>query len=308
MRRSERAPGFGLGYPLFWGDPTYVQACLNPYRLRRPSCLLNVTTQALDSLAHPVVWWSQWEPPVGHTSGPAQSYVRPRAHPHRYGTLHRQGIDARLVDTMVLSLKADYLPAPQQANHLYLLLDPSAARAEVFAERLVLHSVPAYAYPKAKPSAAKNIDFGRLFGDERALPLGQDYDTTDELKTLGDGGQVAKEGQRLMEHGLVRISSPAFSVGRIGTEHVIVGEEVFVAEFLGGLNVVSDGFRVGTYLSLRESHTYLHTQPPSSNSSRIHTNEQFTQHESPRCARPLASLSSPLDVHAANTSICYRVI
>jgi hypothetical protein len=28
------------------------------------------------------------------------------------------------------------------------------------------------------------------------------------------------------------------------------------------LSVVSDGFRVGTYLSLRESHTYLHTQPP----------------------------------------------
>src|SRR5215207_8379261 len=218
--------------------------------------------QALDSLAHPLVWRSQWEPAIGHASSSAQPYIRPRPHPHRYGTLHRQGIDARLVDAMILALKADYLPGPQQAHHLYLLPDPSTARAEVFAERLVLHSVPAYAHPKTKPSIAKNIDFGRLFGDERALPLGQDYDTTDELKTLGDGGQVAKEGQRLMEHGLVGISSPAFSIGGVSTEHMVVGQEVLVAEVLGGLNVVSDGIRVGTYLSLRESHTYLHTQPP----------------------------------------------
>src|SRR5687767_3096537 len=106
--------------------------------------------------------------------------------------LHRQGIDASLVDAMILALVADYLPAPQQAHHLYLLLDPSTARAEVFAKRLVLHRVPAYAHPKAQPSAAKDIHFGRLFGDERGLPLGQDYDTTDELKTLSDGGQVGK--------------------------------------------------------------------------------------------------------------------
>jgi hypothetical protein len=73
-----------------------------------------------------------------------------------------------------------------------------------------------------------------------------------------------------MEHGLVRIPSPAFSVGGVSTEHMIVGQEVLVAEVLGGLSVVSDGFRVGTYLTLWESHTYLHTQPPFSNSSRIH--------------------------------------
>jgi hypothetical protein len=137
--------------------------------------------------------------------------------------------------------------------------------------------LPAYAYPKTKPSAAKNIDFGRLFGDECGLPLRQDNDATDELETLGDGGQVAKEGQRLMEHRLVGISSPAFSVGGVSTEYMIVGEEVFVAEILGGLSVVSDGFRVGTYLSLRESHTYLHTQPPFRITSRIHAKEWSTQ-------------------------------
>src|SRR5215208_6557428 len=80
-----------------------------------------------------------------------------------------------------------------------------------------------------------------------------------------------------MKHGLVRIPSPALAVGRIGTEHVIVGEEVFVAEFLGGLSVVSDYFRVGANLRLWESHTYLHTQPPFRSTSRIHAKEWSTQ-------------------------------
>src|SRR5215216_5911842 len=74
-----------------------------------------------------------------------------------------------------------------------------------------------------------------------------------------------------MEHGLVRIPSPALAVGRIGAEQVIV------AEILGGLSVVSDHFRVGAYLRLWESHTYLHTQPPFRNTSRIHAKEWSTQ-------------------------------
>jgi hypothetical protein len=65
-----------------------------------------------------------------------------------------------------------------------------------------------------------------------------------------------------MEHGLVGISSPAFSVGGVSTEYMIVGQEVLVAEILGGLSVVTDHFWVGSYLTLWESHAYLHTQPP----------------------------------------------
>src|SRR5215204_819766 len=80
-----------------------------------------------------------------------------------------------------------------------------------------------------------------------------------------------------MEHGLVRISSPVVSVGGVGTEHMIVGEEVLVAEILGGLSVVSDYFRVGAYLTLWESHAYLHIQPPFRNTSRIHAKEWSTQ-------------------------------
>src|SRR5215203_1420712 len=83
-----------------------------------------------------------------------------------------------------------------------------------------------------------------------------------------------------MEHGLVRISSPAFSVGGVSTEHMIVGQEVLVAEFLGGLSVVSDHFRVGTYLRLWESHAYLHTQPPFRNTSRIHPQRSYSPSKS----------------------------
>src|SRR5215208_7400999 len=80
-----------------------------------------------------------------------------------------------------------------------------------------------------------------------------------------------------MEHSLVGISSPAFSVRGVGAEHVIVGQEVLVAEVLSGLSVVSDYFRVGSYLTLWESHAYLHTQLPFRNTSRIHAKEWSTQ-------------------------------
>src|SRR5215211_8358526 len=108
-----------------------------------------------------------------------------------------------------------------------------------------------------------------------------------------------------MEHGLVRIPSPALAVGRIGTEHVIVGEEVFVAEILGGLSVVSDYSgsapislcgKVTPTCTLNLLSEFLKDTP---------TKGQVTQQESPRCERPLASLSSPLDVNAPNASICY---
>src|SRR5215203_2746718 len=113
-----------------------------------------------------------------------------------------------------------------------------------------------------------------------------------------------------MEHRLVGISSPAFSVGGVSTEYMIVGQEVLVAEILGGLSVVSDHFRVGTNLTLWESHTYLHTQPPS-RISQGYTQTSNSPSKSHLDANdPLRAfhVPSPRDVHAANTSICYRVI
>src|SRR5215213_3183780 len=50
---------------------------------------------------------------------------------------------------LILTLVADDLLSPQQAHYLYLLFDPGTARAEVFAECLVFHSVPADSHPEA---------------------------------------------------------------------------------------------------------------------------------------------------------------
>src|SRR5215218_8621517 len=77
VRRSERAPRFGLRYPLLRWSPTHVRACLYPYQLRIPVCLFNVIPQSLNGLAHAVAWRPQREPAVCHVSGPAQPYVRP---------------------------------------------------------------------------------------------------------------------------------------------------------------------------------------------------------------------------------------
>jgi hypothetical protein len=61
-----------------------------------------------------------------------------------------------------------------------------------------------------------------------------------------------------MEHRFVGVSPPPFSVCGISAEHVIVSQKMIIPKVLGGLSIVSDGFRVGAYLGLRKSHTYLH--------------------------------------------------
>src|SRR5215204_1994442 len=99
-----------------------------------------------------------------------------------------------------------------------------------------------------------------------------------------------------MEHRLVGVPSPAFTVGGVGTEHVIVGQEVLVAEVLGGSSVASDHIRVGAYLALWESDAYLHARPPplrylkdtqrsaSPSTSRLDANDPCEPSKLSRCA------------------------
>ena len=50
---------------------------------------------------------------------------------------------------------------------------------------------------------------------------------------------------------------------------MIVSQEVLVGDALGGLRVVLDSFRVGTYLALWERYFYLHDRASFAGSSRL---------------------------------------
>lgn len=91
------------------------------------------------------------------------------------------------------------LGGPDRAPTFYTLpatKDSTVARSSSFRVASPIHALVGIGWNaveyEAQPSIAKDVDFGRLFGDECALPLVQDDDTTYELETLRDGGQVAE--------------------------------------------------------------------------------------------------------------------
>jgi hypothetical protein len=65
---------------------------------------------------------------------------------------------------------------------------------------------------------------------------------------------------------------PSLMHGRIGTEYVVVGEDVGEAQFLGPLAVGADGTAVAAQFCLREGKTYIHeylsTRAPAGRTSR----------------------------------------
>jgi hypothetical protein len=75
-------------------------------------------------------------------------------------------------------------------------------------------------------------------------------------------GQVAEEDERLVE-GAVQVVGPAPAGvhGRVGAEHVIVGEDVVVAEVRDGLGVATKRPGVRAGLGLGEHDADLHAAP-----------------------------------------------
>ena len=147
---------------------------------------------------------------------------------------------------------------PQPAEELDLLLTPDAAVGEVLAERLVLDGVPPDADAEAEPAFGEEVDLRRLLGDQGGLALREDDDPGHDLE-LREGGDEAEQHERLVER-RVHVVGPRPSLvdRRVGAEHVVIGEEVPVAERLDALGVGAHGAGVAAQLGLREDDADLH--------------------------------------------------
>ena len=97
------------------------------------------------------------------------------------------------------------------------------------------------------------------FADERRLALRQDEHAGDELERGRDRGEVAEEDEELVELVLGRVRPrPVRPRGDVGAEHVVVGEQVAVAQLLGRLRERAHRARVGADLGLRKDDAELH--------------------------------------------------
>jgi hypothetical protein len=67
---------------------------------------------------------------------------------------------------------------------------PPIARLEVGVQRRVLRDIPADADREAQPPAARQINLGRLLGDQRRRALRQHQHARHELEPARDTGEV----------------------------------------------------------------------------------------------------------------------
>ncbi len=175
--------------------------------------------------------------------------------------MHRHRGEAGAGDGLEPAMKGHRLLGPQAAHERDLLADPARPAREVLAESLVLDRVPPDPDTETQASLREQVDLCRLFGDEGALALREDHDPGDELEAR-QGRQVAEEDERLVE-GAVQVVGPvpASVHGRIGADHVIVGEDVAVAEVGDGLGVATQPPGVRAGLGLGEHDADLHAAP-----------------------------------------------
>src|SRR3546814_20990008 len=98
------------------------------------------------------------------------------AEPDRDRSLHRQRVQAGLVDPVPSAVERDQILRPERAAQSDLLLDPAAAGLEVLAERLVLDRVPAASDAEPETASRQDVHLGHLLGDQIGLALRQEYD------------------------------------------------------------------------------------------------------------------------------------
>ena len=161
---------------------------------------------------------------------------------------------------VVAAFVIDHFLRPEQAQHFNLLGGTAAPVCPILPQGLVLHLVPAHADAQPQPAAGQHIHFGGLLGDQGGLALGQDDDAGAHFNLFGNGGQIAEHHERLVEHIVLVVGAvPLGALGRVGAQHMVKDQQVFVAQGLSGLGKILDGGGVGADFGLGKDGSELHS-------------------------------------------------
>lgn len=155
-------------------------------------------------------------------------------------------------DRVELAVEADDGLRPQPTQQFDLFVRSSATGVEVLTEGVVLDPVPAHPDADTEPVARQDRDVGGLPGEQRGLALREDEDAGRELESLGTAGEVREQDERIVEGivFVVRARQRRLSIGVLGAEHMVVGDEVIEAEIFGRSPDAPDGVGVTAQLDL----------------------------------------------------------
>src|SRR5262249_50226673 len=112
-------------------------------------------------------------------------------------------------------------------------------------------------------AVAELVERRRLLGDQGGLALGQDQDAGDEAHLPGDAGQVGEQHEGIVvgrDRGADALAAGV--LGGIGADHVVGGDEIVVAQALGGLGIVADNGGSGADVTDGKGTAELHCLSP----------------------------------------------
>ena len=137
---------------------------------------------------------------------------------------------------------------------------PSASYSTAF------HPMPT---PKRKRPPVRRSTSAACFADEHRLTLREDDDAGDELQ-VGDAGQVAEHDEWFVERGTHVVRAvPRRVRGGVRADHVVVGQQMVVAELVDGQPVGAYRIDVAAELGLGEHDADLHDDLPAAAFRRI---------------------------------------
>jgi hypothetical protein len=244
--------------PMFIVPMIHNNMRFNAKILRCASRLVQIGVQALNHAAAFLVRRPQCDPSIAEARGTPQRWLGFAAKPDGNRALHRQRIDAGLVDSVPLPLERHHRLRPQRPQDRDLLIHTCTAGAKLRIQALIFHLIPADPNTEPQPPATYDLDLGRLLRDQRSLALREDKDTRRKCKGLCEASYVAEEHKWLMELILAGIADPAGAILRARTENVIVGEDVVVTQPLDGLSKVPQCHRIAAYFCLRKYYSEFH--------------------------------------------------
>ena len=178
--------------------------------------------------------------------------------------LGRQRQNARAIDAVIAALIVEHGRRPESPQQLDLLVEALAARRERLVQRLIFDVVPARTNAELEAIAREQRELRALLRDQRRLPLRQDDHARNKLELLGERCEVAEQHERLVERVVlgVRAAESRFAPRVHRAEHVVVGDQVRIAELLCGLREVADRDGVAADLAGGEHAADLHGWAP----------------------------------------------
>src|SRR5438132_1385653 len=261
---AKRTPGLDAPVPFVFVQPLNADPGINTKIFAVAASLFEIAMELLNISFDPVVRWpARRHPPLTESRGALEDRLCGTPKPDRNGTLNGQRIDAGIVNVVLCGMVRDQWLGPELTQHLDLLFDPVPTPLKFLAQRIVLDVVPANPNTEAQTSPTQHVDLCGLLGDQGRLALRQDENARHQFELPGHRSEKPEEHHRLMKRMLIGVWPRQFRLPvRMCPEHVVVDEQIVIAELLGGLRVLLDGLWIVTEFCLGKHNAVLHMALP----------------------------------------------